>query len=45
MLKEIKKYGNTSVIVLTKEELKLRNLKIGDLINIDIKRVKAGKKK
>ena len=34
--KEIKAYGNTAVIVLTKENLKLNKLKVGDIVDIDI---------
>ena len=35
MRKEIKRWGNSAVIVLTKEDLKLRKLKIGDIVNIE----------
>ena len=40
MRKEIKKYGNSAVIVLTKEDLKLEKLKVGDVIEIDIEKKK-----
>ena len=36
MKKEIKQYGNSAVLVLTKEDLKLHKLKIGDVVNIEI---------
>ncbi len=35
MRKEIKRWGNSAVIVLTKEDLKLRKLKVGDIVNIE----------
>ena len=35
--KKIKKWGNSPVVVLTKEELRLRGLSIGDIIDVDIK--------
>lgn len=38
--KEIKKFGNSAVIVLTAENLKLYKLKIGDVVNISIKKAK-----
>jgi len=45
MKKEIKKYGNSAVIVLTKEDLKLNRLSIGNIIDITVKKeLKGGKK-
>lgn len=48
MWKEIKKWGNSAVIILTKEELKVRKLEIGDVVNIGdlvkIKKMKRGNK-
>lgn len=41
MRKEIKQYGNSAVIVLTKEDLKLHNLEIGDVVDLsDVVKVK-----
>ena len=46
MRKEIKKWGESAVIVLPKEELKLYGLSIGDIIEVTIikyeKEVKNG---
>lgn len=39
MRKEIKVYGNTQVIVLTKSDLKLYNLKVGDIVEVAITQV------
>ena len=36
MHKEIKAYGNTAVIVLTKENLKLNKLKVGDVVSVEM---------
>ena len=36
MLKTIKKYGNTAVIILNKEDLECHKLKIDDVIDIQI---------
>lgn len=46
MRKQIKKYGNTKVIVLTSEDMKLYNLEEGEIIDFDIEKVKitGGKK-
>lgn len=45
MWKEIKKWGNSAVIILTKEELKVRKLKIGDVVNIgDLVKIKKNEK-
>ena len=38
--KEIKKSGNSAVIVLTAENLKLYKFKIGDIVNIEITKEK-----
>ena len=38
--KEIKQFGNSAVIVLTKENLKLNNLDVGDIIDIEITKEK-----
>ena len=35
MRKEIKKYGNSAVIVLLKEDMKNYKLKIGDIVDIE----------
>jgi len=35
--KKIKAYGNTAVIQLTKEELEVRNLEIGKIVDVEIK--------
>jgi len=46
MWKEIKKWGNSAVIILTKEELKIRKLKIGDAVDIgDLVKMKKQKDK
>ena len=42
--KRIKKYGNTHVIVLTKEELENNKFKGGDLVDVEITK-SNGKKK
>lgn len=36
MKKEIKMYGNSAVITLTKEDLKLEELNVGDIVEISI---------
>lgn len=41
MRKEIKSYGNTNVIVLTKSDLKLYELNIGDIIEVTITRLSS----
>jgi antitoxin component of MazEF toxin-antitoxin module len=41
MRKEIKSYGNTNVIVLTKSDLKLYELNIGDVVEITITRLSS----
>ena len=40
MRKEIKKWGDSAVITLTKEDLKLHKLKIKDVVKIEIKKIK-----
>jgi hypothetical protein len=52
MRKEIKTYGNTNVIVLTKTDLKVYGLEVGDIVDLTITEVnpksfelKKGKKK
>lgn len=43
--KEIKKWGNSAVIILTKDDLKVRGLKIGDIVDIaDLVKVQLKKK-
>ena len=44
MRKEIKAYGNTNVIVLTKSDLKLYGLKQGDVIELTITEIHNFKK-
>lgn len=46
MRKEIKKYGDSAVIVLTRADLKVYDLKIGDIVDIEdmVKIKKRGKK-
>ena len=41
--KEIKKFGNSAVIVLTAENLKLYKLKIGDVVDVEINKTKEKK--
>jgi len=41
--KEIKKWGNSAVLILTKEDLKVGKLKIGDAVDLKIN--KKGRKK
>jgi len=41
MRKEIKSYGNTNVIVLTKSDLKLYQLNVGDVVEITITRLSS----
>lgn len=41
MKKIIKKYGNTKVIVLDKDDLKIYNIKAGDVIDVEIVKVKV----
>ena len=36
MLKKIKAYGNTAVIILNKEDMECHDLKIGDVIDVQI---------
>ena len=38
MEKVIKKYGNTNVVVITKEEMFVNNLKIGDVVEVKKKK-------
>lgn len=46
MRKEIKKWGDSVVIVLTKEDLKVYDLKAGDFVDIsDLIKVKGASKK
>ncbi|GAH95856.1 unnamed protein product [marine sediment metagenome] len=42
---KIKGYGNTSVIVLTKENLEINDFKEGDVVNVQITKSKEKKKK
>jgi antitoxin component of MazEF toxin-antitoxin module len=47
MRKEIKQWGDSAVIVFTKEDLRLYNLQVGDIVELDdmVKIQKEGKKK
>lgn len=47
MRKEIKQWGDSAVIVLTREDLKLYGLQIGDIVELDdiVKIQKEGKKR
>ena len=38
--KEIKTFGNSVVITLTSENLKLNGLKVGDIVDVEITKVK-----
>jgi len=38
MKKIIKKYGNSNVIILNPEDLKIFKLKVGDVIDIQLKK-------
>ena len=40
MRKQIKKYGNTAVIQINLEELNLYELKFGDIVEVELKKVK-----
>ena len=40
MKKVIKEYGNSKIILITKEEMIIHNLKVGDIIDVKIKKVK-----
>lgn len=44
MKKEIKAYGNTHVLVLTKEDLEVYKLKRGDILDIIINDIERRKK-
>ena len=43
MKKIIKKYGNSAIIVLSSEDLKCQDMKIGDVIEVDIQTDKQKK--
>jgi len=43
MRKQIQKYGNSCVIRLSKDDLKIYNLKVGDIVDVEIEKVRAGK--
>lgn len=46
MRKEIKQWGNSAVIILTTEDLKVYDLKAGDFVDIsDLIKVKGASKK
>lgn len=46
MRKEIKQWGDSAVLVLTKEDLKLYNLQIGDIVELDdMVKIQQGSKK
>lgn len=36
MKKIIKKYGNSNIIILSSEEMKIHELKVGDIIDVEI---------
>ena len=38
MKKKIKAYGNTAVIQLTKEDLEIHNLQIGNIVKVGIQK-------
>ena len=41
----IKKYGNSNIIILSPEYLKINKLKVGDPVNVEIKKLaKVGRK-
>lgn len=44
MRKEIKQYGNSAVIVLDSEDMKVYQLKIGDILDIEICKINKDKK-
>ena len=43
MKKIIKKYGDSAVILLNPEDLKIYELKIGDVVDIELVKVKKDK--
>ncbi len=43
MKKIVKKYGNSNVITLDAEDMKIYNLKVGDIIDIEIKKERKSK--
>jgi len=45
MRKEIKQYGNSAVIVLDSEDMKVYQLKYGDVLDIEISKIKTEVKK
>ena len=45
LLKEIKKFGNSAVVVLTMENMKLYELKLGDIIEFEIRLIEMGGKR
>lgn len=45
MKKIIKKWGDSAVIILTPEELKIYNIKIGDILELEINKYKPEKQK
>ena len=44
MEKEIKKWGHSNIIVLSPEDLRIRKLETGDVVDVQIKKIKALKK-
>ena len=40
MLKQIKKYGNTHVVIITSDDMKFYNLKEDEVVDLDILKVK-----
>ncbi len=43
MLKKIKKFGNSAVIVITRNELENYEAEIGDIVNVSIKFIRTPK--
>lgn len=41
MEKEIKRYGNSVVIILTAEERKINQIAVGDIVDFEIKSVET----
>ena len=44
MRKIIKSYGNSHIILLNSEDMKVYSLKIGDVVEIEIKKMNKGVK-
>lgn len=39
---KIKKIGNSAGIIISKEEMEIHNLDIGNIVNVNVKKVKGG---